>query len=395
MLKDRDIIIISPQRWGGMWVSKHWIANELSKCNRVLFVGPPIWIGGMLRNPFELEPIKRLFTDHRGKVNNNLFLFSPVYLPGLFGIKETPEIIILTQLKKEIKRLRLRDIILLNFGTNHHLIGNIKEKTSIYYCVDPPFPEKGKEQDEELTCKKSDIIFAISETYYNILKHKVLNKDIYVVPHGYDFVRASRVLKNYSAEKPRELLTLPKPIIGYVGSIHDAYVDTNLIIKIATNRPNWSFVLIGPHKNNPIGPSMDRRNYLKLQAIPNIYLLGPRHHNELPTYVKYFDVGMILHNLKEFAESSKTKQRTPFKLLHYLSQGKPIVSPPLYELGPLTNLIYLAKTVNGFLSGIDKALGEQDTIKWERINYASQFSYENILTKICTYILYFEDSIKK
>ena len=46
ILRNRFVVIISPQYWGGMWVSKHWIAHELSQYNKVLFVEPPTWVGG-------------------------------------------------------------------------------------------------------------------------------------------------------------------------------------------------------------------------------------------------------------------------------------------------------------------------------------------------------------
>jgi hypothetical protein len=83
LITNRDIIVVSPQRWSNMWVSKHWISHELSKNNRVLFVGPSIWLGGAIKNPIGSDIIKKMTFDYSGNINNNLYLFSALLIPSL------------------------------------------------------------------------------------------------------------------------------------------------------------------------------------------------------------------------------------------------------------------------------------------------------------------------
>ncbi len=206
----------------------------------------------------------------------------------------------------------------------------------------------------------------------------VKDKNIYVIPHGYDFELAS-LIRESNSEIPIDMRGIPRPIIGYTGSIHDAYVDTELLCYLAKSRPKYSFVLVGPYKNNPIGPSLSEKNLTRLKSFPNIYFLGQKKHDELPAYIKYFQVCTILHEVKSQAEIAKTVNRTPFKLLHYLSQGKPIVSSSLYELCSLNKMIYISFSHEDYLNNIDISLNESDDLFEKRIQYASQFSYMNIL----------------
>src|SRR5262245_58764842 len=68
MLQGRDVVIISPQYWGDYWVSKHWIAYELSRRLRTVFIEPPIWVGGVIKSPWTnrahfprlLHPLRRV-----------------------------------------------------------------------------------------------------------------------------------------------------------------------------------------------------------------------------------------------------------------------------------------------------------------------------------------------
>jgi hypothetical protein len=57
------------------------------------------------------------------------------------------------QLNNKLKKMKFKDPIMINFGTNYNLFDYIKCLLKIYYCVDPPFPGEGKEHYELETCK--------------------------------------------------------------------------------------------------------------------------------------------------------------------------------------------------------------------------------------------------
>jgi hypothetical protein len=386
LFHDRDIILISPQRWGGMWVSKHWIASELAKHNRVLFVEPPIWVGGLVKRPRGLALEWKRLVPRVRRVQKNLFVHAPWLWPERFG----PHAESLTrQVRGWVERLGFRACVALNFSTNHFYIHQLHDITSVHYCVDPPFPQLGEEQFEALTCQKSDLVYAISEAYQRKLARHDPNKPVLVVPHGFAFEQARRIHDEPTAP-PRELAGLEGPIYGYVGSVHDAYVDIGLLEWLSARKPSAHFVLVGPYKHNPIGPDLSAEGLKRLRRLPNVHLLGFRPYHDLPRYVKHFDAGLVLVEIDRFASAHATRSRTHFKLLHYLAQGKPIVLPDVYEVSAIRDLVAVARDREEYARLLDAVLLEDEDVKRRRVEYASGFSYEKVLDQIVRPIVDYE-----
>jgi hypothetical protein len=380
LLRDRDIIVISPQFWGEMWVSKHWIASELSKHNRVLFVEPPVWVGGLVRRPSTISlGLPRLIRRSR-RIGGQLHAFTPLLWPRL--VAPSPEASILGQVRRQVARLGLRDCIALNFTTKPYYIHNLGDKVAVYYCVDPAFLREGEEDHEIRMCRESDLVYAVSETYRRKLEIHDPSKPIHVVPHGIAFEDAQRVRNDPTIGPPPELARLGRPLLGFVGSIHDTNIDVNLLEYVSRERPDYQIALIGPYKNNPIGMSLSRSNLERIRRLGNVHLLGPRPFHQLARYVKFFDVGLVLIELERSDAAFQTSKRTLFKLLHYFSQGKPIVIPDLYEVGPEADLLYVADSRDEYVAHLDAALGEDSELRERRMAYASQFSFGKILEKI-------------
>ena len=374
-----DVVVISPQYWGDYWVSKHWIANEFSKLTRTFFVEPPIWVGGMLRSPFKNMDHWRRFLLPTYRIKQNLTCVSSSVLPSFIerftgGANE--------RLLSRLVRFGLRKPIVLNFGTNIDLVKGLAGEVTAYYCVDPVFPERGQEDDEKTVCEISDCIIAVSDRYKESLAAYGTGTPVEVIPHGYNF-EASRSIDEDSSEcLPEDLRNLPKPILGFVGSIHDAYVDIELVESVATHRPDASIVLIGPYKNNPLGPDLSESALYRLSSLKNVHLIGPRHFLDVPRYVKHFDVCLILVNEKNQPGGHEVPKRTHFKWLIYLSMGKPIVAPDVFEARSIEDLVYLCESESVYLAAVDKAAGEDGSKRRDRIEYASRFSFAEIMKRI-------------
>jgi hypothetical protein len=390
-LRGRDIIIISPQYWGGMWVSKHWIASELSRHNRVLFVEPPVWLAGLVKDPSSIALGLPRLVHRLRRVNERLFTFAPLLWPKRFT--PSAETSILAQIRRQVERLGFRDCIAINFTTNPTFAHNLHDRTAIHYCVDPSLPGPGEEDYEALTCRRSDLVFAISESYRQSLSIHDPGKLIHVIPHGIDFDSASLVREEGAVTPPPELAKLGHPLLGFVGSIHDTYVDIDLLEYISRERPGYQIALIGPYKNNPVGANLSKGNLTRIRRLKNVHLLGYRPHHEVSRYIKFFDACLVLIEIGRFDKQFQTRKRTLFKLLHYLSQGKPIIIPDLYEVGAVEDLLYIARDRKEYVSHLDKALSEPSTLAGRRIEYASHSSYNRILKRIVTPIIEFEASM--
>jgi hypothetical protein len=379
LFRGRDVVVISPQFWGDLWVSKHWIASELSRYSRVVFVEPALWVGGLIREPRRLPlHMNRLLKPLR-KVKDNLFVFSPKLLPGVLGTE--PEQLV-AQARRLAARMNLRDTVVLNFGTNYEFASSFNNAVSVYYCVDPFYPTPGRENAERETCARSDVIFAVSDAYRDLLQQYGTGRPIHVIPHGFAFEHAREIDAEPASSMPPELVNLPRPIWGFAGSIHDSCVDLDRLEYIARARPKTSIVMIGPHRNNPIGADLSPQGLARIQALGNVHLLGPRHFLELPRYVRHFDVGLVLINTKDYDGTDKTSKRTLFKWLLYLSLGKPVVAPLMSEATRIADLVYLARDDAQYLEFLDRATAERGERRDARIQYSSQFSFDNMLNRM-------------
>ena len=115
---------------------------------------------------------------------------------------------------------------------------------------------------------------------------------------------------------PDDVARLTRPVIGYVGALHQ-WLDQNLIAKLAARLPDMSFAFVGP-------PYSD---VSLLRECGNVHLLGERPHDDVPRYIKAFDVGLVPYRLSDYTDSVY-----PVKLNEYLAMGIPVVATDLPEI---------------------------------------------------------------
>lgn len=316
-------------------------------------------------------------------------MFSP-YMPLRDSRQET----IVGQLSRRVSELGFDRTILLNFDTNYHMIGAVRDSVSIYYCVDPAFPRPGHENDEVETCLRSDLIYAVSQRYKDQLARYAAKASIHIVPHGFAVDHARAVASKSKNQRPREMRQLKPKIVGYVGSIHDSYIDVDLLERLASERPDYDFVLVGPYKNNPLGPDLSPVGLRRIRRLANVHLLGPRPFLDVPRYTCHFSAGMVLVNVRQYREQYQTDRRTHFKWLAYFCLGLPVVAPRLVEAGGIDGLIYAADDADEYLLQLDRALSEANDSELRdiRYHYATQFSFDRVLEQITTPIDDFERS---
>lgn len=147
-------------------------------------------------------------------------------------------------------------------------------------------------------------------------------------------------------EEPPDQVGIPHPRLGFAGVI-DEHIDVELLDAVATARPEWQLVLVGP---------MVRGDSARLPELPNIHYLGRKPYAELPVYLGGWDVALIPLMLNE-----ATRFVSPTNTLEYLAGGKPVVSTPVPEVvSPYAErgLVRVAQGAEAFVESIDKALSE-------------------------------------
>ncbi len=125
----------------------------------------------------------------------------------------------------------------------------------------------------------------------------------------------------------------PKPRLGYVGNIFPL-IDFAMLAAVMQRRPEWHLVMVGPiHRTADVS---------LLRSLPNVHFVGPRPHEQLPSVMRYFDVGLIPMIINGF-----TKPLTPLKLFEYMACGVPVVSTKFPELEQYASDIELVDCSSG------------------------------------------------
>jgi glycosyltransferase involved in cell wall biosynthesis len=89
----------------------------------------------------------------------------------------------------------------------------------------------------------------------------------------------------------------------------------------------------------------------RIDALPNVHLLGGKSSVELSAYPQHFDVCMLPYRVDDY-----TKYIDPLKLGEYMASGRPAVGTPILPLQEVAGLIALADTPEEWRRSIEAAL---------------------------------------
>jgi glycosyltransferase involved in cell wall biosynthesis len=201
--------------------------------------------------------------------------------------------------------------------------------------------------EEKLTVQ-ADLIFTSSV----LLQERMLPRESILLHNACDFDLFS------STASMGHLSHLPKPIVGFFGSLAD-WLDTDLIHTAALKFPDWSFVFIGPHL---FSTSAAEIKWLKVTSLPNITVIPSLEPRPLAEHLAEFDVAIM-----PFLDIPVTRSMNAVKLYEYLAAGKPCISRDLPEVRHLTasdssaaDLIALYRTPTQFFECLREAVTATD-----------------------------------
>jgi len=216
--------------------------------------------------------------------------------------------------------------------------------TVIYDCMDELSLFKGAPQElidqEKYLMSKADIVFTGGKSLYE--SKKLMHDAAYCFPSSVDEAHFAQALNGIAV--PEDIATIQSPIVGYYGVI-DERIDLELLRSCAEKSPEVSFVMIGP-----LAKIQDH----ELPRSKNIHYLGMKSYEELPGYLKAFDIAMM-----PFALNDATKFISPTKTLEYMAAGKPIISTKIKDVvRDYSECVYLIETADEFCDAITKATSE-------------------------------------
>lgn len=374
--KGRDIVCIGPVDWEPIWNRSQQLMYRMPQTNRILYMEPPATLLSVFKDRSLLYKWSLWMKGVRSAAKN-IYLYSPpVILP--FG-NIFPWINRLNQRWTSffVKRIQRRlgfnkPIVWTYLPGSLELAKGLDSSFLVYDCVDEHSEFTGLISKEAvLKMEKellsfSDIVFTSAPGLYQSKKEYARN--IHLVPNAADI----RLFGQAELEEtiiPDDVSGLSHPLLGFVGVIHH-WIDLDLIAYLAVQRPEWTIVLIGP-----VGAGVNIDSY---KVIPNVIFLGHRDKEELPGYLKAFDVC-----LNTFINNELTQSVNPLKLYEYLAAGRPVVSVDMPGVAEFAGVIEIAGDYDSFLAAVERVLeSESPDKKQQRLMVAQEHSWENRLDRM-------------
>ncbi|MBN2302106.1 MAG: glycosyltransferase [Lentisphaerae bacterium] len=308
--------------------SKHHIAIELLKAgHRVLWItGTGMRRPGMFSRRDWKRAARKIMDSFWGVRNQDvpslprgLHVISPFVLPFPESTlaRVVNNAVYLRSALKACRKLSFENAILISFLPLTPGMLRRWPGVSVYYCVDrwDAFRAYNSETMAQLhseSCRSADLVIASStDLSKRCLEHCA---NVKLITHGVQHSHFASKLSVSADERPKDL---PDGLIaGFIGLLSD-WVDLDLIVATARAIAPSHVVLIG---NADIPIEMLRKE-------ANIHVLGPRKFQDLPSYMAFFDVGIIPFKVNEL-----TRAVNPLKLREMMAAGVPVVSTALPEV---------------------------------------------------------------
>jgi glycosyltransferase involved in cell wall biosynthesis len=382
--KKPGIIAFVPEAWSAVKMSRHHLLDGLAREYKVLWVAPPGHFIDRMRPGFCASSGRRGLL----KRSDDFWCYSPAIPAGYRQGHRRKGVVgwsaaaytrlwrigFIWKIKGILADMGVDEVILYiwrpEFGW---AVGRLRENCLVYHMVDEYSfdPEKDHPiSSEELQLiKAADLVLIHSRSLFS--KKGAINNNSHLLPNGVDFEAYRRAIA-MNVPEPREMQSIPRPRMGYMGYIK-RHLDLELLYELALERPQWSYVLVGPVRENhyEINSIIER-----LRGLPNVYFVGSVDAANLPAYIKSFDIGLM-----PYRKTFYTKYIYPLKLHEYLAVGIPVVSTPIENVTEFGEVIAFAETSDQWITAMEKALNEDDEAERSaRIAVASQNSWSHRVT---------------
>jgi len=392
MIKGKDFIFFGWQSWdtpiGSNCVN---IAMETAKNNRVLYINRPadrITLWRDKTSP-DIQHRRKVLRGELGtieRIHDSLWVYTPpIIMDSINWISNATVFNYLNKvnsyrwgrsIQQAIDTLGFKDYYL--FNDNEFLRGLfisdvIKPKRFIYYIRDfllaQDYFKKHGERTEPAIIKKADAV--VTNSSYLANYGKKYNPKSYFIGQGCDLSAFDPAM---SYPVPVDISAIPRPIVGYAGALLEFRLEIETIRHIATARPDWSVVLVGPED--------DAFKRSDLHTMKNVFFLGSKPFDQVPSYINSFDVC-----INPQAVNLNTIGNYPRKVDEYLALGKPVVATTTEAMEMFADHTYLCGERKDYPAQIEKAMKENSNERQEaRRNFALAHSWENNVSELYSVI---------
>ncbi|MBN1903067.1 glycosyltransferase [Candidatus Sumerlaeota bacterium] len=358
---DDLLVIFSQAPWRGVWQRPQEQAMGLSKYFRIVYISPLQPHEAMMHD----KGWKRMESVASGK---GVAVFSPLIFPGhyksslIFRINQW----ILAREMISLLRNELPVMFLTNSPFIEPALRSLPFSRLIYDVIDdfaafdwaPPYAEKM----EQNLLKKADIVF--TGTYALYEQKKQHGKKPVYIPCGVDF----KLFHEAKGEEPEDIRGLPRPLIGYMGTLSDR-IDSSIINGLAARLKSGSIILIGPVHGSLVDPP----------RAPNIHYLGLKSHDILPAYLRHVKVALL-----PFRLTKGVRAINPVKTLEYLAAGCVVVSTAIPDVVRFySDVVTIASSPEDFMEKtLELSARDNTDLIHKGVERARNFSWEEMIEKM-------------
>lgn len=345
LLDEVGVVALVPDKWGPRWESRNQVLSRLAGYFHVVWVNPYGWRDWFSELQQCLAP-SPVYPTGAGALR----IYQPeLWLPLLGRPAWLARFTSQQRLKRASDLLRARGctrfVLYIWRPEFASTVEEIQHDLSIYHVDDEysfSATEGGVSVVERRLLESVGQVFIHSPALMD--KKGEFNPNTEFVPNGVDY-------KLYATLKPEpeDLRNIPRPRIGYVGTLK-RMLNWPLLLELSASHPQWSFVFVGPK-----GPHREIEGMLELMSRrPNVHFLGEKPTDCLGGYPQHFDVCTMPYGVDDY-----TKYIYPLKMHEYLASGKPVVSAPIRSVEEFRDVIALAKTSEEWSRALEDALSSE------------------------------------
>ncbi|UOF01316.1 glycosyltransferase family 1 protein [Bdellovibrio reynosensis] len=304
LCESSDLLVFSHLRWNFVFQRPQHLMSRFANFRRVYFIEEPV-IGKLSNEQLDLAETPEGVTVVTPRI--------PEHIPA--NERDNVLALLVDQLlsQEAIEEFCAWYYTPMALNFSRHL----RPDFIIYDCMDElshfkGAPEEIVEREMELL-ERAELVFTGGQSLFEAKRH--LHHNIHPFPSGIDVEHFKKARTN--AEEPEDQKHIPHPRLGYVGVI-DERMDIELLRAMASLKPEWQFVMIGPIVK--IDPA-------SLPQAPNIHYLGMKNYATLPSYLSGWDCALM-----PFAKNDSTRFISPTKTPEYLAAGCPVVSTSIRDV---------------------------------------------------------------
>ncbi|MGO9956792.1 MAG: glycosyltransferase [Solirubrobacteraceae bacterium] len=375
----RAIVCVGFNDWDNeVWTNQHHLMSRLAASgSTILFVESLGLRRPRLTSGRDVRRIaRRLRTGLAApRMRDGVTVLSPLVVPvhSNRAVRRLNAVVLRAQVARAARALGIGHPILWGYVPQAEVLLDVVDpELVIYHCVDDIAAQEGIDSAnfaaaEARFAGRADLVIASAPALAD--RMRTLSDNVLYAPNVADTALFATALEPGPLDPA--MAALPEPRIAFVGAIAAKKIDFELLIAVASARPDWTFALVGP-----VGLGEPDTDVSALAAQPNVHLLGARSQAALPDLLRGAAAGVI-----PYRSSRLTASIFPMKVYEFLAAGVPVVATGLPALDGIDG-VELVAGERATVAALQRALGEPADRRRARSQAARSHSWEARLAEI-------------